>query len=90
MRLLFLTFLFVFNVFYVEAQIISSDTVICTTFQGDLYAVGSNLSNMASDDSHDSIVNIGFPFLFYGNPYTKLVISGNGYITFDTSLDLHL
>ena len=85
MRLLFFIFLIVFNVFYVEAQIISSDTVICTTFQGDLYAVGSNLSNMASDDSHDSIVDIGFPFLFYGNPYTKLVISGNGYITFDTT-----
>ena len=35
---------------------------------------------MQSDDLHDEVVSIGFPFTFYGNVYNQLVISGNGYV----------
>lgn len=38
-----------------------------------------------TDDEFSGIVNIGFPFTFYGNTYTQCVISSNNYITFDLS-----
>ena len=40
---------------------------------------------MSVDDQHDVLVPIGFTFNFYGIPYTALVVSGNGYITFDAT-----
>ena len=77
--------LLIFSLFSwgINAQIISNDTVVCNSFQSTLYAVGSELSSLQMDDSHDTIVDIGFTFDFYANSYTQLVISGNGYITFD-------
>ena len=42
-------------------------------------------STMAIDDMHDAIVSIGFNFDFYGTTYNQCVISGNGYITFDST-----
>ena len=36
-----------------------------------------------SDDQYSNVVNIGFPFSFYGNTYTQCVIGSNGVITFD-------
>ncbi len=38
-----------------------------------------------SDDVHTGIVELGFPFCFYGDTVTQCVISSNGYITFDLS-----
>lgn len=35
------------------------------------------------DDTYSGIVNIGFPFVYYGVSYTKCLLSTNGYITFD-------
>ena len=63
--------------------IISPDTTICGNYQDVLVAVSSNPSSMATDDQHDIAVPIGFTFNFYGVPYTQLVVSGNGYVTFD-------
>ena len=63
--------------------IINNDTTVCGTFNDTLYALSSTNSNLSVDDGHGSIVNIGFTFNFYGVPYTQLVISGNGYLTFD-------
>ena len=40
---------------------------------------------MNVDDMHDVAVSIGFDFDFYGGTYDKCVVSGNGYITFDTT-----
>lgn len=39
-----------------------------------------------TDDQFSGVVNIGFPFTFYGNTYTQCVISSNNYITFDLSV----
>ena len=83
-RLLIL--LFTLGTCLLNAQIISNDTVVCNTYQDTLYALGSALSDMQSDDQHDTVVAIGFPFVFYGNTYNYLVISGNGYVTFDTTV----
>ena len=37
-------------------------------------------------DSLSNIIPIGFNFNYYGNDFTSLLISPNGYLTFDTSL----
>lgn len=37
----------------------------------------------SSDDLHGPVVDIGFPFEYFGNTYTQCVVSTNGYITFD-------
>ena len=34
---------------------------------------------------HSGIVDLGFTLDFYGQSYNQLVISGNGYLTFDLS-----
>jgi uncharacterized repeat protein (TIGR01451 family) len=38
-----------------------------------------------TDDSHTGVVDLGFPFCFFGDTISKCVISSNGYITFDTT-----
>ena len=81
-----LIFISIFTIFYSSAQvIISNDTNFCSSQPHDLYALSAVQSSMAIDDQHDSIASIGFNFDFYGGTYDKCVISGNGYITFDTT-----
>lgn len=43
-------------------------------------------SNLTIDDRYSSVINIGFPFPFYGTVYNDLVASTNGYLSFDISL----
>jgi gliding motility-associated-like protein len=38
-----------------------------------------------TDDQYSGVINIGFPFTFYGNVYNQLLISSNNYVTFDLS-----
>jgi uncharacterized repeat protein (TIGR01451 family) len=45
-----------------------------------------NLSIDTVDDLHSDIIPIGFDFCYFGNTYSELVISTNGYVTFDTAL----
>jgi len=81
--LLILLVLFAFNS---NAQIITSpDTAVCGSYVDTLQALSSTQSSMFSDDQHDVLLDIGFTFNFYGLPYTQLVVSGNGYVTFDAS-----
>ena len=76
--------LLLFQSIFTHAQIIlSPDTTVCFNYSGTLQAISANESYMAADDQHDSLRSIGFTFDFYGQSYTELVISGNGYITFD-------
>ena len=66
----------------VNAQIIlTQDTTICGTQNLTLQAFsgGANGNSLfLTDDTHSPIVNIGFPFTFYGTAYTDLLISTNG------------
>ena len=41
--------------------------------------------NAKTDDSFSDIIPLPFNFCFYGNTYKNLVISTNGFITFDTT-----
>jgi len=43
-------------------------------------------ASLNQDDRYSSAINIGFPFQFYGTPYTQLVASTNGVVSFDVSL----
>ena len=86
MRKLYFTLFFVLSSLITSSQILSNDTTLCDNYTGTLYALGSQLSDMQIDDEHDSIVSIGFNFTFYGNVYEYLVVSGNGYVTFDTTV----
>ncbi|TND10388.1 MAG: hypothetical protein FD123_30 [Bacteroidetes bacterium] len=39
-----------------------------------------------NDDWHSVAIPIGFPFCFYGASYNNVVVSSNGYLTFDGTL----
>ncbi|HEY6063256.1 MAG TPA: hypothetical protein VIV35_06580, partial [Chitinophagaceae bacterium] len=47
---------------------------------------GGTPTNLTIDDRYSSVINIGFPFPFYGTVYNNLVASTNGYLSFDISL----
>ncbi|MDP7568263.1 MAG: hypothetical protein QF383_07715, partial [Flavobacteriales bacterium] len=69
-----------------QNQIITSpDTTVCGNYSANLQALSAVQSPMNVDDQHGAVLPIGFTFNFYGQPYTQLVISGNGYVTFDIS-----
>lgn len=67
------------------------DTSVCNGQPITLIAVTTGVSgnpsftsvNVPSDDTHSQVLDIGFPFEFFGNTYTQCVASSNGYITFD-------
>ena len=42
-------------------------------------------ANLTIDDRYSPLIDITFPFSFYGNTYTKLAASTNGFLTFDNS-----
>jgi uncharacterized repeat protein (TIGR01451 family) len=48
--------------------------------------IGGFSSGLMNDDAHSSIIDLGFPFCFFGDTVTQCVISTNGYISFDTTL----
>ncbi|KAA5533320.1 PKD domain-containing protein [Taibaiella lutea] len=64
-----------------------NDTTLCP---GQTITMCASLTGLAdalnSDDQSSGIINLGFPFVFFGNTYTKCVASGNGMINFDTTL----
>lgn len=83
-KIIFLFSVFCLSIHPLNAQIIlSNDTTVCSLQVINVNAIGSGVSSLQSDDFHDTIRDIGFTFNFYGQAYTQLVISGNGYITFD-------
>ena len=45
-------------------------------------------ANLTIDDRYSPIINITFPFSFFGGTYTNLIASTNGFLSFDTSLKL--
>ena len=78
--------IFLFSIVANAQIILTQDTTICGTQNLTLQAFsgGSNGSSLfLTDDTYSPIVSIGFPFTFYGTVYTDLLISTNGYVTFD-------
>lgn len=42
-------------------------------------------TNITTDDLYSAVIPLGFTFYFYGKPYTSLIVSGNGFVSFDVS-----
>ena len=45
-------------------------------------------AKLTIDDRYSPIIDITFPFSFFGNTYNKLIASTNGFVSFDTSKSL--
>ena len=52
-------------------------------YNPDPFTVGNVIPGMAVDDHYSNAIPIGFSFNFFGNNYNSLLVSTNGYITFD-------
>ncbi|MEY4293301.1 MAG: hypothetical protein RIQ61_1699 [Bacteroidota bacterium] len=71
-----------------QVTIQQNDTTICPGASITLNAIrnGRIPTNLSlTDDLYTSVINIGFPFTFYGNTYSQCVFSSNGYICFNTA-----
>ena len=70
----------------INAQIIfNNDTTVCGMQSFTLQAISSGVDSLVTDDVYTDVVDLGFNFDFYGNTYNKMLISSNGYVTFDTT-----
>lgn len=76
--------------FTAKAQIALTydDTLICRGAQITMGAsVTGQVNSLSSDDYFTAeIIDIGFPFQYFGTTYTQCVISGNNFISFNTAL----
>jgi gliding motility-associated-like protein len=70
-----------------QIDIVNNDTSICEGNSVNLHANTNGRIPIAiplnTDDIYSGVINIGFPFSFYGNTYTQCVVSANGFISFD-------
>lgn len=66
------------------------DTVLCPGtnhyISSGFKSISSSTTVTLSDDQFSGVIPIGFPFEFYGQTYTDLVISSNNYVTFDLTV----
>lgn len=64
-----------------------NDTIVCNQAPLTLnatYTLGNQGTSLTlSDDQYSGVINIGFPFTYFGTTYTQCLISSNNYITFD-------
>ena len=54
-------------------------------YNPDPFMAGTLVPGTNVDDGHSSVIPIGFSFFYYGAYFDSLVVSTNGYLTFDTS-----
>lgn len=48
-------------------------------------SIPGNPTSITADDRYSQLIDLGFPFNFYGTAFTQLVASGNGYLSFDAT-----
>lgn len=92
--------LFVVFIGYSQPTIcLGNDTSVCTGSQinidatclgnsaitNTVYTLNNPQSFNLGDDDYTGVVNLGFNFEFFGNIYNQIVISDNGYISFNTA-----
>ncbi|MBL7706102.1 MAG: gliding motility-associated C-terminal domain-containing protein [Taibaiella sp.] len=86
-KVLLFLFLLFFQVSSLQAQLNLNvtDTTVCrnTPIQVCANIPPVNLSGLNFDDRFSGAINIGFPFVFYGQTVTQCLISENNFITFD-------
>ena len=79
-----LTLCIVLFAFITAAQ--TNYTVSTIAYNPDPFMVGTAVPNSSTDDQYSFVIPIGFSFFFYGAFYDSIVVSTNGYLTFNTSL----
>jgi len=86
-KVLFLALLLLLQVRSLQAQLNLNitDTTVCrnTPIQVCANIPPVSLSGLNFDDRFSAAINIGFPFVFYGQTVTQCLISENNFITFD-------
>lgn len=84
-------FLFNLNILFSQCVDAGPDLFVCSgpvnltaTLNCPLYGDSVPATQVfLSDDVFSGVVNIGFPFTYYGNVYNQCVISSNNFITFN-------
>ncbi len=73
-----------------QVTVTSSDSLSCTTpctvLSAQLIGDAPTNTGISIDDVYSGILPIGFPFTYYGVPYTSVVIGPNGTVCFDLTL----
>ena len=82
MKNIYALFVAVFVCFAAHAQVYTVQPIPYAPFP---YTGAGNTDLNTIDDTYSEVIPIGFPFMFYGTSYTSLVVSTNGYVTFDLS-----
>lgn len=90
-RLLFSFFFLLISTFcWPQISISPQDTILCPNDTLELSLEAPHTINDVSfiniEDAFSNVIDIGFPFVFYGQTQTQLVISSNNFVTFDLSL----
>ncbi|MCB0402910.1 MAG: gliding motility-associated C-terminal domain-containing protein [Flavobacteriales bacterium] len=58
-------------------------SAVCSGGGSPVFLLDSMQQVSLTDDQYSGVINIGFPFTFYGVAYNQLVIASNNYLTFD-------
>lgn len=51
----------------------------------DITGTGTELDDLTDEDDAAQLVDIGFPFMYFGQTYNQVVVSSNGFLSFDLS-----
>ena len=73
---------------FAEVKKTTNYNVSSTEFNLSTPLSAGTLVNIASDDTFSNVITMPFPFCFYDNTFSSIVISDNGIISFDTTLAL--
>jgi gliding motility-associated-like protein len=94
----FFKFLLVLFPFFSFSQVITGVDTIRVCYEGEVVPANSIPGNLSSidfsinnfdtvfsvvDDIHSPVIDLGFDFDFYGVSYDQVIISTNGYLSFD-------
>ncbi|NCC51686.1 MAG: hypothetical protein EOM20_10770 [Spartobacteria bacterium] len=73
----------VYELFSTEGALFDSDPIGPKYWWYDITDTGTRILEMTDDDSFSGAIDIGFPFPFYGQVYTTLYVSADGWVSFD-------
>ncbi|HZG00495.1 MAG TPA: hypothetical protein VEY71_05805, partial [Chitinophagales bacterium] len=86
---LFFGVLFFATTAQAQIDIFENDTSYCLpqpiTFHAAVDSGQTAAGLVIADDTYSNLIDLDFPFVFYGDTFTECVLSTNAYITFDLS-----
>lgn len=72
---------------FAQITLTPTDTTICPNQTYTIHAsfASAYSPNNTDDEFSNDTVNLGFPFVFYGDTFSRCIVSANNFITFDLS-----